>query len=425
MQTVANGWAFASTWPLLATQLDTSVLLTHVPSLVEPILRFMIAIMLLLGLERALGCSRRFKIAGAGLLLCAQGAALLISHPLIYRDQLLLHDGEITCFSSYIRDHHPDPSRPPTVYWPMGRLEHVWHDLSCCNYFAQLQVVGSVFRRATALETRRRADLVRRFETDTTRHSTLWMSQDQIHDRLALFGLRLNATASGLRRCDASLLRPAAGLRDTSSGSTGLVRRPPRSLVPLRLQGVACAHGPSSSRVDHCAHCSRLWRTTMRVAIIGAGPAGLAAGEALSRRDVQVEVFEASDTVGGMARSFALWGQTVDLGPHRFFSQDPTVNKFWLDVVGADVRMVDRLTRIFYRDRFFHYPLEARNALWNMGAVRGRAVRRQLCGPEGRSGLIRRTRGDVRGLGSRAIRSPPVRDLLPGVQREALGHLLP
>jgi protoporphyrinogen oxidase len=107
----------------------------------------------------------------------------------------------------------------------------------------------------------------------------------------------------------------------------------------------------------------------MRVAIIGAGPAGLAAGEVLSRRDVQVEIFEASDTVGGMARSFALWGQTVDLGPHRFFSQDPTVNQFWLDVVGADVRMVDRLTRIFYRDRFFRYPLEARNALWNMGAL--------------------------------------------------------
>ena len=43
----------------------------------------------------------------------------------------------------------------------------------------------------------------------------------------------------------------------------------------------------------------------MRVAIIGAGPAGLAAGEVLSRRDVQVEVFEASDTVGGMAHAQA------------------------------------------------------------------------------------------------------------------------
>ena len=79
----------------------------------------------------------------------------------------------------------------------------------------------------------------------------------------------------------------------------------------------------------------------MRVAIIGVGPAGLAAGEVLSGRDVKVEVFEASDTVGGMARSFALWRKTVDLGPHQFFSQDPTVNQFWLDVVGPDVRMVE------------------------------------------------------------------------------------
>jgi len=29
--------------------------------------------------------------------------------------------------------------------------------------------------------------------------------------------------------------------------------------------------------------------------------------------------------------------------------------------------MVDRLTRIYYRNRFFHYPLKPANALWNMG----------------------------------------------------------
>src|SRR5207245_7573632 len=29
--------------------------------------------------------------------------------------------------------------------------------------------------------------------------------------------------------------------------------------------------------------------------------------------------------------------------------------------------MVDRLTRIYYQGRFFHYPLKPGNALWNMG----------------------------------------------------------
>lgn len=105
----------------------------------------------------------------------------------------------------------------------------------------------------------------------------------------------------------------------------------------------------------------------MKVAIIGAGPAGLTAGFQLARAGHQVVVFEASDVVGGMARSFELWGQRVDLGPHRFFSKDSRVNRVWLDVIGRDYRMVKRQSRILYRNRFYDYPLRAGNALANMG----------------------------------------------------------
>jgi protoporphyrinogen oxidase len=107
----------------------------------------------------------------------------------------------------------------------------------------------------------------------------------------------------------------------------------------------------------------------MRVAVIGAGPAGLTAAYALARRGVAVEVFEASAHVGGMARSFTLWGHGVDLGPHRFFSKDARVNGLWLEVIGDDYRMVERRTRILYRNRLFDYPLKLGNALTNMGAV--------------------------------------------------------
>src|SRR5947209_2505392 len=107
----------------------------------------------------------------------------------------------------------------------------------------------------------------------------------------------------------------------------------------------------------------------MRVAVIGAGPAGITAAYELAKGGAQVDVFEAAGTVGGMCRSFDLWGQKVDLGPHRFFSQDARVNRLWLEVAGRDYRMVDRLTRIYYQQRFFEYPLKPANALWNMGAV--------------------------------------------------------
>ncbi len=87
----------------------------------------------------------------------------------------------------------------------------------------------------------------------------------------------------------------------------------------------------------------------------------------LCRGGAHVDVFEASGEVGGMSRSLDLWGQRVDLGPHRFFSTDPRVNRLWLDVVGSEYAMVDRLTRIYYKQRFFDYPLKPLNAAWNMG----------------------------------------------------------
>lgn len=107
----------------------------------------------------------------------------------------------------------------------------------------------------------------------------------------------------------------------------------------------------------------------MRVAVIGAGAAGITAAYELAKGGAVVEVFEAADHVGGLARTFELWGQKVDLGPHRFFSNDLRVNSLWLEVVGQDYEMVERLTRIYYKRRFFHYPLKPANALWNMGVV--------------------------------------------------------
>lgn len=105
----------------------------------------------------------------------------------------------------------------------------------------------------------------------------------------------------------------------------------------------------------------------LKIAVIGAGPAGLTAAYELARRGHEVEVFEASPQVGGMARSFELWETQVDLGPHRFFSSDPKVNALWHDLVGADFQMVDRLTRIFHGGEFIDYPLRPMNALARLG----------------------------------------------------------
>lgn len=103
------------------------------------------------------------------------------------------------------------------------------------------------------------------------------------------------------------------------------------------------------------------------VLIIGAGPAGLTCAYQLAKAGIPCEVFEAGPHVGGLARSFELWGQRVDCGPHRFFSSDKIVNDFFKEVIGQDYTMVDRLTRIYYDNKFFFYPLKPLNAFANLG----------------------------------------------------------
>ncbi|NTW61171.1 FAD-dependent oxidoreductase [Candidatus Saccharibacteria bacterium] len=105
------------------------------------------------------------------------------------------------------------------------------------------------------------------------------------------------------------------------------------------------------------------------VAVIGAGPAGATAAYLLAKSGVRVDLYEATPYVGGMSRSLEMWGQTVDIGAHRFFSSDPRVNKLWLEVVGKDYKMVDRLSRIMYDNKFYNYPIKAGNALSNLGLI--------------------------------------------------------
>ncbi len=103
------------------------------------------------------------------------------------------------------------------------------------------------------------------------------------------------------------------------------------------------------------------------MAVIGAGPAGLAAAYRLRAEGIEVDLYEAQGDVGGLCRSFDLWGHVVDLGPHRFFSSSEKVNRFWFQAVGDEFSWVPRQTRIFYKQKYFEYPLQAWNTFTNLG----------------------------------------------------------
>jgi protoporphyrinogen oxidase len=103
------------------------------------------------------------------------------------------------------------------------------------------------------------------------------------------------------------------------------------------------------------------------VIIIGAGPAGLTAAYELSRYGVPATIVEADDTVGGLARTVNYKGYLFDIGGHRFFTRWDEVNQLWHDILGDAFLLRDRVSRIYYRNCFFSYPLKPLNALWGLG----------------------------------------------------------
>ena len=105
-----------------------------------------------------------------------------------------------------------------------------------------------------------------------------------------------------------------------------------------------------------------------RVGVVGAGPAGLTAAYELARQGREVEVFEATDVVGGISQTVVRDGWRFDIGGHRFFTKVPEVEALWHELLGEeDFLLRPRLSRIYYRGKLFDYPLKPANALRNLG----------------------------------------------------------
>ena len=94
------------------------------------------------------------------------------------------------------------------------------------------------------------------------------------------------------------------------------------------------------------------------VTIIGAGPAGLTAGYLLVNKGFKVTILE-MDTkyLGGISRTVEYKGFRFDIGGHRFFSKSKEVNDFWDEILKSDFINTPRLSRWYYRGKFFHYPI--------------------------------------------------------------------
>ncbi|HVD40372.1 MAG TPA: NAD(P)/FAD-dependent oxidoreductase [Solirubrobacterales bacterium] len=105
------------------------------------------------------------------------------------------------------------------------------------------------------------------------------------------------------------------------------------------------------------------------VAVLGAGPAGLTAAYRLVQRGVPVVVFEVDDEVGGLARTVVRDGYRFDLGGHRFFTKSEEVQELWEELLGPELLVRPRLSRIYWRGRFIEYPLRPADVFAKVGPL--------------------------------------------------------
>jgi protoporphyrinogen oxidase len=105
----------------------------------------------------------------------------------------------------------------------------------------------------------------------------------------------------------------------------------------------------------------------MKVIIFGAGPAGLTAAYEACKNGLTPAVFEKDKDVGGISKTINYKNYLFDIGGHRFFTKYDEVKRIWNEILGDDFITRPRLSRIYYNNKFFYYPLRPLNALMNLG----------------------------------------------------------
>ncbi len=94
----------------------------------------------------------------------------------------------------------------------------------------------------------------------------------------------------------------------------------------------------------------------MKIGILGAGIAGLGVGHSLINEGCDTfTIYEASDKVGGLARSFKWHGFDCDLAPHRLFTEDNEIREQMLAL--TPMHKLRRRSEIYIRGKWIQDPV--------------------------------------------------------------------
>jgi len=101
--------------------------------------------------------------------------------------------------------------------------------------------------------------------------------------------------------------------------------------------------------------------------IVGGGPAGISAAHKLVEQQIPCLLLEKDEQMGGLCKTVKYKGFRCDIGGHRFFTKNKEIQAIWENTLGDEFLVRQRLSRIYYRGKFFYYPLRVGNALSGLG----------------------------------------------------------
>ena len=94
----------------------------------------------------------------------------------------------------------------------------------------------------------------------------------------------------------------------------------------------------------------------MKMGIVGAGVAGLAAARVLNERGHDVTVFEGKDEVGGQVVTFPVGGEPLECFYHHIFTNDTTVIRYIEELgLGPKLRWIEPKNGHFVRGRIYPF----------------------------------------------------------------------
>ncbi len=116
--------------------------------------------------------------------------------------------------------------------------------------------------------------------------------------------------------------------------------------------------------------------------IIGAGPAGISlAYYAFSRGIKEITLYERSNTIGGMSRSWDHHGFILDTGPHIFHTDDNEIASDW-EKIGKDLLVKGEFNSCNilsdFPGKLFHYPLSISTIRKNLDAKDFEIIKNEL-----------------------------------------------